>query len=139
MGFYPSEIPSMLPALLRGLELTVAATLLIMAIGLAAGLPVALARMSRSWLLRVPATIYVQVLRGTPVLLQLFYLYYVLPFAGIRLPAWTAGIIGMSAAYTAYLSEIYRAGIEAVDRGQTEAALSIGMSRVQVMRLVILP
>jgi polar amino acid transport system permease protein len=139
MGFYPSEIPSMLPALLRGLQLTVTATLLIMAIGLAAGLPVALARMSRSWLLRLPATIYVQVLRGTPVLLQLFYLYYVLPFAGIRLPAWTAGIIGMSAAYTAYLSEIYRAGIEAVDRGQTEAALSIGMSRLQIMRLVVLP
>ena len=78
-------------------------------------------------------------LRGTPVLLQLFYLYYVLPFAGIQLNAWTAGIIGMSAAYSAYLSEIYRAGIEAIDRGQTEAALSIGMSRVQVMRIVVLP
>ena len=58
----------------------------------------------------LPSTIYVQVLRGTPVLLQLFYLYYVLPFAGIELNAWTAGIIGMSAAYSAYLSEIYRAG-----------------------------
>jgi polar amino acid transport system permease protein len=139
MGFYPNEIPSMLPALLRGLEITVVATFLVMAIALVAGLPVALARMSNVWLLRLPATIYVQVLRGTPVLLQLFYLYYVLPFAGIRLSAWTAGITGMSAAYAAYLSEIYRAGIEAVDRGQTEAALSIGMSRLQVMRLVVLP
>ena len=98
-------------------------------------MPIALARMSRLWWLRVPATFYVQVLRGTPVLLQLFYLYYVLPFVGIKLPPWPAGIIGMSAAYSAYLSEIYRAGIEAVDRGQTEAALAIGMSRVQVMRL----
>src|SRR5438477_856160 len=139
MGFYPNEIPGMLPVLLQGLRITVTATLVVMGIALVLGLPIALARMSKNWLLRVPATIYVQVLRGTPVLLQLFYLYYVLPFAGIKLPPWPAGIIGMSAAYAAYLSEIYRAGIEAIDRGQTEAALAIGMSRVQVMRLVILP
>ncbi len=139
MGFYPNEIPGMLPILFQGLRVTVTATIVVMAIALVLGLPIALARMSRLWWLRVPATFYVQVLRGTPVLLQLFYLYYVLPFVGIKLPPWPAGIIGMSAAYSAYLSEIYRAGIEAVDRGQTEAALAIGMSRVQVMRLVILP
>jgi len=139
MGFYPNEIPGMLPVLFQGLRVTVTATIVIMAIALVLGLPIALARMSRLWWLRVPATFYVQVLRGTPVLLQLFYLYYVLPFVGIKLPPWPAGVIGMSAAYSAYLSEIYRAGIEAVDRGQTEAALAIGMSRVQVMRLVILP
>ncbi len=139
MGFYPNEIPGMLPVLFQGLRVTVTATIVVMAIALALGLPIALARMSRLWWLRIPATFYVQVLRGTPVLLQLFYLYYVLPFVGIKLPPWPAGIIGMSAAYSAYLSEIYRAGIEAVDRGQTEAALAIGMSRVQVMRLVILP
>ena len=139
MGFYPNEIPGMLPVLFQGLRVTVTATIVVMAIALVLGLPIALARMSRLWWLRVPATFYVQVLRGTPVLLQLFYLYYVLPFVGIKLPPWPAGIIGMSAAYSAYLSEIYRAGIEAVDRGQTEAALAIGMSRVQVMRLVILP
>ena len=139
MGFYPNEIPGMLPVLFQGLRVTVTATIAVMAIALVLGLPIALARMSRLWWLRVPATFYVQVLRGTPVLLQLFYLYYVLPFVGIKLPPWPAGIIGMSAAYSAYLSEIYRAGIEAVDRGQTEAAMAIGMSRVQVMRLVILP
>jgi polar amino acid transport system permease protein len=139
MGFYPNEIPGMLPVLFQGLRVTVTATIVIMAIALVLGLPIALARMSRLWWLRTPATFYVQVLRGTPVLLQLFYLYYVLPFVGIKLPPWPAGVIGMSAAYSAYLSEIYRAGIEAVDRGQTEAALAIGMSRVQVMRLVILP
>ena len=139
MGFYPNEIPGMLPVLFQGLRVTVTATIVVMAIALVLGLPIALARMSRLWWLRVPATFYVQVLRGTPVLLQLFYLYYVLPFVGIKLPPWPAGVIGMSAAYSAYLSEIYRAGIEAVDRGQTEAAMAIGMSRVQVMRLVILP
>jgi polar amino acid transport system permease protein len=139
MGFFPSDIPGMLPVLLSGLRVTIIATFIVMALGLVAGLPVALARISSNRLLRLTSTVYVQVLRGTPVLLQLFVLYYVLPFAGIKLAPWTAGIVGMSAAYAAYLSEIYRAGIQAVDRGQTEAALSIGMSRVQVMRLVVLP
>ena len=139
MGFHWDEIPGMLPVLLHGLLITVLATALIMLIAMIVGLPVALARISRHWFLRYPATIYVQFLRGTPVLLQLFYLYYVLPFAGIRLEPWTAGIIGMSLAYSAYLSEIYRAGIEAIDRGQTEAALSLGMSRTKIMRVVVLP
>src|SRR5437867_12856917 len=139
MGFSVSDIPGMLPALLSGLRVTVIATFLIMAVSLAAGLPVALARVSGNPMVRLPSTIYVQVLRGTPVLLQLFVLYCVLPFAGIKLDPWTAGVIGMCAAYAAYLSEVYRAGIQAVDRGQTEAALSIGMSRVQVMRLISLP
>ena len=139
MTFDWAAVPDMMPALLSGLRVTVIATLVIMAIALVVALPIALARMSHHVLFRVPSTIYVQVLRGTPVLLQLFYLYYVLPFAGIKLNAWAAGIIGMSAAYSAYLSEIYRAGIEAIDRGQTEAALSLGMSRVQVMRIVVLP
>jgi polar amino acid transport system permease protein len=139
MGFHWEEIPGMLPVLLHGLAITVFATFLIMAIAMVVGLPVALARISRHWFLRLPATIYVQFLRGTPVLLQLFYLYYVLPFAGIRLEPWTAGILGMSLAYSAYLSEIYRAGIEAIDKGQTEAAMSVGMSRLKIMRVVLLP
>jgi polar amino acid transport system permease protein len=139
MGFYWSEIPGMLPVLLRGLGYTVLATFAIMAISMIVALPVAFGRMSRHWFIRLPATVYVQVLRGTPVLLQLFYLYYVLPFAGIKLDPWPAGLIGMSLAYSAYLAEIYRAGIEAIDRGQTEAAMSLGMSRAKIMKVVILP
>ncbi len=139
MKFDWASIPGMMPALLEGLKVTVLLTIVIMAISLVVALPVALARMSSHRWLRFPSTIYVQVLRGTPVLLQLFYLYYVLPFAGIELNAWTAGIIGMSLAYSAFLSEIYRAGIEAIDKGQTEAALSLGMSRFQVMKIVVLP
>ena len=139
MRFDWAAIPDMMPALLTGLRVTVLLTFVIMGIALIAALPIALARMSTRRWLRFPSTVYVQVLRGTPVLLQLFYLYYVLPFAGIELNAWTAGIIGMSAAYSAYLSEIYRAGIEAIDRGQTEAALALGMSQAQVMRIVVLP
>jgi polar amino acid transport system permease protein len=139
MGFNWAEVPGMMPELLRGLGVTVLMTIIIMAISMVVALPVAFGRMSANPLLRIPTTIYVQVLRGTPVLLQLFYLYYVLPFAGIRLDPWVAGIIGMSLAYSAYLSEIYRAGIEAIDRGQTEAGLSLGMSRAKVMRIVVLP
>jgi polar amino acid transport system permease protein len=139
MGFHWDEIPGMLPVLLHGLGVTVWATFLIMAIAMVVGLPIALARISRVWFLRYPATIYVQFLRGTPVLLQLFYLYYVLPFAGIRLDPWSAGLIGMSLAYSAYLSEIYRAGIEAIDRGQTEAAMSLGMPRTKIMRVIVIP
>ncbi|MEA2527010.1 MAG: polar amino acid transport system permease protein [Thermomicrobiales bacterium] len=139
MGFKWREIPDMMPSLLHGLRITVEATVIIMIIAMLVALPIALARMSRHWYVRVPATVYVQVLRGTPVLLQLFYLYYVLPFAGIRLDPWPAGVIGMSLAYSAYLSEIYRAGIEAIERGQTEAALALGMSHVKVMRVVVLP
>ena len=139
MGFNWDAVPGILPPLLHGMVITVLATFVIMAISMVVALPVAFGRMSRNPLLRIPTTIYVQVLRGTPVLLQLFDLYFVLPFAGIRIDPWPAGVIGMSLAYSAYLSEIYRAGIEAVDRGQTEAALSIGMSRAKVMRVVVLP
>lgn len=139
MRFNWNAIPEILPALFRGLGVTILATIVIMAISMIVALPIAFGRMSRNPLLRIPSTIYVQVLRGTPVLLQLFYLYYVLPFAGIRLQPWNAGIIGMSLAYSAYLSEIYRAGIESIDRGQTEAGLSLGMPTTKVLRVVVLP
>ena len=139
MGFYPAEIPGIFVGLLAGLRTTVILTAVIMALALVLALPVALARMSHLIVLRYPATFFVQVFRGTPVLLQLFYLYYVLPFLGVKLDPWTAGIIGMSLSGSAYLSETYRSGIQAIDRGQTEAALSIGMSSFQVMRIIILP
>src|SRR5438067_12165199 len=113
MGFYPNEIPGMLPVLLQGLRITVTATVVVMGIALVLGLPIALARMSRNWLLRTPATVYVQVLRGTPALLQLFYRYYVLPFAGLTLPTWPAGILGMSAGHAGYRAEPYPRGLEA--------------------------
>ena len=139
MGFYPAEIPGIFVGLLAGLRTTVILTVIIMVLSLVLALPVALARMSHLVVVRYPATFFVQVLRGTPVLLQLFYLYYVLPFLGVKLDPWTAGIIGMSLSGCAYLSETYRSGIQAIDRGQTEAALSIGMSSFQVMRIIVLP
>jgi ectoine/hydroxyectoine ABC transporter permease protein EhuD len=128
-----------LPELFQGALISVELTLSVMALSLVLGLIVALARLTRLRAVRVVATFYVEVMRGTPALLQLFYIYFVLPAFGIRLPPFTAGVIGLTINYSAYLSEVYRAGIQAVARGQLEAAQALGMSRTLMMRLVILP
>jgi polar amino acid transport system permease protein len=130
---------SYLPDLLRGALISVELTLSVMALSLVFGLVVALARLSRFKPVRVAATFYVEVIRGTPCMLQLFYIYFVLPAFGIRVGPFAAGVVGLTVNYAAYLSEVYRAGIQAVAKGQVEAALSLGMSRAKMMRLVILP
>lgn len=133
-------LTSWLPALLGGAELTIGLTLVSMAVALVLGLALALCRLnSRHWYLYWPATAVVEIIRGTPLLLQLFYVYFVLPFIGIRLSPFTAGVIGLSINYGAYLSEVYRSGIGAVDRAQWEAAEALGMSPALAMRRVILP
>jgi polar amino acid transport system permease protein len=86
----------------------------------------------------VGATI-VNIIRGLPIIVQLFYIYFVLPDIGIQLSAFQAGVIGLGIAYSAYQAENFRAGIEAVDVGQIEAAQSIGMRGPMIMRRVILP
>jgi polar amino acid transport system permease protein len=83
--------------------------------------------------------IYVDFIRGTPLLLQLFYIYYVLPYVGIYIPALMAGILGLSLNYAAYLSEVYRSAISAIGKGQVEAARSLGMRPTPIFVLVILP
>ena len=82
---------------------------------------------------------YVEIIRGTPLLLQLIYIYYVLPEIGIRLSAFTAAIIGLTLNYSAYISEVYRAGIVAVAKGQSDAAAALGMTRGLALRRIILP
>jgi polar amino acid transport system permease protein len=82
---------------------------------------------------------FVNTIRGIPILVQLFYIYFVLPDFGIDLNAFQAGAIGLGIAYSAYMSEAFRAGIEAIDVGQIEAAQSIGMTRSLIMRRVVLP
>ena len=128
-----------LPDLLRGALVSVELTFSVMALSLVFGLVVALARLARVRAVRVAATFYVEVVRGTPCMLQLFYIYFVLPAFGIKIPPFAAGVVGLTLNYSAYLSEVYRAGIQAVARGQVEAALALGMSRGKMMRLVILP
>lgn len=128
-----------LPDLLRGALISIELTLSVMALSLVFGLIVALARLTRFRAVRAVATFYIEIIRGTPALLQLFYIYFVLPAFGIKLPPFTAGVIGLTLNYSAYLSEVYRAGIQAVAKGQLEAAQALGMSRTLMMRLIILP
>jgi polar amino acid transport system permease protein len=134
-----SEAGEWVPDLLRGALVSVELTITVMALSLIFGLIVALARLTRFRAVRTVATIYIEAIRGTPALLQLFYIYFVLPAFGLKLPAFTAGVIGLTLNYSAYLSEVYRAGIQAVAKGQLEAAQALGMSRSLMMRLIILP
>jgi len=139
MIFSWHDIAGFVPGLLLGARITVILTFLVMAIALALGLFIALGRLSRWAPLRLLARAYVEIIRGTPLLLQLFYVYYVLPFVGIKFEPFTAGTIALSVNFSAYLSEVYRAGILAIDRGQIEASLSLGMSRALLMRRIVLP
>jgi cystine transport system permease protein len=127
------------PLLLKGAGYTVALSLIGMSLGLALGFGLALMRLSRSPLLRWPASIYVSAIRGTPLLVQLFLIYYGLPQFGIELPPLVAAGIGFSLNIAAYACEILRSAIANVDRGQWEAATVLGMSRGQALRRVILP
>jgi ectoine/hydroxyectoine ABC transporter permease protein EhuD len=128
------------PDLWSGLQITVFLTFTGMALALVIGIALALARLDRRrrWL-TVPAAIFVEIIRGSPLLLQLFYIFYVLPFFGLRLSAMEAGILGLGVNYGAYVSEVFRAGIEAVDHGQWEAARALGMPARVYMPKVILP
>lgn len=135
----PSFLAQTIPLLLEGAKTTVAISVVAMAIALVLGLVAALGRLSRSWPLRAVAGFYVEVIRGTPLLVQLFIVYYGLPSYGIRLGPFTAGFLTLGIHYGAYLSEVYRAGILSIDRGQWEAAASIGMTRRMILREIILP
>ncbi len=124
-----------LPALLRAALVTVALSVLSMALAIVAGGLIAAGRVYGSTLLRTLLLGYVEVVRGTPLLLQLFVLYYGL--SGIvRLPAFVAAVIGLGLNYAAYESEIYRAALQAIPRAQLEAAETLGLSEYQTLRLV---
>lgn len=128
-----------LPLLLRGavtsLEITATATLL----GLSFAFLAALARISRSRVLRVIAAVYVEVFRGTSALVQIFYFFYVLPFLGLNLDAFLAGVLALSLNQGAYGTEVVRAAVLGVDRGQREAAIALNMSPFVTLRRIILP
>ncbi|MDT8857779.1 amino acid ABC transporter permease [Paracoccaceae bacterium Fryx2] len=130
---------SYLPVLMEGVWLTLLVTVLSLLLSTVLGLFWALLSRSKSAILRGISTTFITVIRGIPIIVQLFYIYFVLPGIGINLTALQAGIIGIGVAYSAYQAENFRAGIEAVDKGQIEAAQSIGMNDALVMRRVILP
>jgi len=133
------EWPKYLPRLLSGAVVTVKISVLAMLLAVVVGLVIVLMRLYGIAPLRWAAAIYVEVMRGTPLLIQLFLIYYGLPQIGIRLPASFAAILGLGLNYAASESENYRAGIQAIPKGQMEASQALGMSQWQCLRHVILP
>ncbi len=137
--FSLTEMISFLPTLLAGAWVTVTVSLVAYALALIVGLVFGIARMSRFWPISAMATVYVQFIRGTPLLLQLFFIYYVLPYGGIILSPFASGVSGLTINYSAYMAEVFRSGVQAIPKGQWEAGLSLGMSRRLLMRRIILP
>lgn len=127
------------PQLAEGLFVTVQATALGMLIALTAGLGLAVARRSRSRLVSWPVAFLVEFIRSTPLLVQIYFLFYVLPSAGIQFSPLTTGIIALGVHYSAYCSEVYRAGIEGIPKGQWEAAVALNLGRWHALRDIILP
>ncbi|MEJ2631857.1 MAG: ectoine/hydroxyectoine ABC transporter permease subunit EhuD [Acidihalobacter sp.] len=130
---------SILPILLIGLKVTIEATIFGFVLALVLGLVLAILRSSRFRIVSWMAWFVIEFLRDTPLLVQLFFLFYVLPLYGVSLPALVIGIIGLGAQYSAYCAEVYRGGIEAIDRGQWEAAHALDLSRIMTYKDIILP
>lgn len=131
----------MLGELFRAAGMTVYLAVASFPIAMLLGLTVALGRVYGPWVVRVPLGVYVEVLRGTPLLLQLYCMYYLLPqlIPGFSLSPIQAGILGLAINYSAYEAENYRAGLLAIPRGQMEAALALGMNPFTALRVVIVP
>jgi cystine transport system permease protein len=127
------------PLLKAGVIYTIPLTLITFALGLILAILTALIRLSSWTIPKFIASFYVWVIRGTPLLVQLFIIFYGLPSVGITLSPYLAAIIGLSLSVAAYGSEIVRAAIVSIHKGQWEAAYSLGMSRTQALRRVILP
>lgn len=130
---------SILPIILIGLTVTLKAAAAGFAIALVLGLVFALLRRSRVKMISWPTALIVEFLRDTPLLVQLFFLYYVLPDFGIVLPAFLTGALALGLQYAAYTSEVYRGGIEAVHHGQWEAATALNLTSMQTYRDIIIP
>lgn len=136
------KLAAMLPPILDGAKTTLALFFLTLLLSLPIGLGLALLRVSALRVARQLVNAYIWLMRGTPLMLQLLFIYFALPLIpviGVRLPDFPAAITAFVLNYSAYFAEIFRAGIQAVDRGQYEAAKSLGMSYGQTMRRIVLP
>lgn len=127
------------PRLARALVVTVQATLGGMLIALTLGLLLAIARRARLPVVRLPVVGFVEFVRSTPLLVQIYFLFYVLPGFGVQLSAFATGVLALGLHYGAYCSELYRAGLDGVPRGQWEAAAALNMSRMQTYIRVVIP
>ena len=128
-----------LPILLQGCLVTLQISLISLLLVMVFGIEGALCRISSNRYLNAISSFYVWVIRGTPLLVQLFILYFGLPQLGLKMDSMTAGIVGLAINTGAYVTEIFRAGIQAVDKGQLEAALSLGMNYRQALVRIIGP
>jgi His/Glu/Gln/Arg/opine family amino acid ABC transporter permease subunit len=144
--FDPALAKDSFGTLLQGLQVTIEMTFIVICLCLVLGIVVALGRLSRHWVVRIVTASYVEFIRSTPLLLQLIYIYFVLPFLGqhwgmsfLQLDPFVAGILGLTINYTAYMSEVYRAGIQAIPKGQLDAAAALGMRAFTTTRRVVLP
>lgn len=128
------------PLLLQGAGITIQITALSVGFGMLIGLIVGVARLSNLMLCRTLARLYVDFIRGTPLLVQIFLIYFALPkLTGQRIDPFIAAIVACSVNSGAYVAEIFRAGIQSIDKGQMEAGRSLGMTWMQTMRYVIIP
>jgi len=130
---------SILPILLKGLVVTIQATVVGFFVAAVLGLILAALKASRLRIISWPARFVTEFLRDTPLLVQVFFLYYVLPEYGIVLPAFLTGALALGVQYSAYMSEVYRAGIESVPLGQTEAARALDLSPLRQFSVIIIP
>lgn len=145
MGFiasYQDYILDWLPQMAAAALVTLKVTVLSFLLAVAIGLLMAVLRTSRGRVLNAVAVVYIEFFRGVPIVVVLFWVYYGLPETGVRwliLDSFTAAVIGLGAVGGAFLAEVFRSGIQALHRGQREAALALGMTPVKALRWIILP
>jgi polar amino acid transport system permease protein len=128
-----------LPHLLAGAWTTLVVSFLGLALAAGLAVPLGLARLSPLAALRLPAFLYIDAIRGTPLLVQIFGIYYVLPAFGVELTAFQAAVLALAVNSAAYQAEIWRGGVEALHKGQVESARSLGMSHAQCLRRIVAP
>ena len=131
-----------MPPLIEGTGVTLQVFLITLLLSLPLGLGLALARISRFKSVSVAVNGYIWLMRGTPLMLQMLFIYFALPFVpviGIRLPDFPAAIVAFVLNYAAYFAEIFRAGIQSIERGQYEGARVLGLTYAQTMRRIVLP
>ena len=128
-----------LPELARAAIITIEATLLGFALAAVLGLVFAILRMSKNPWIANPITGFIEFVRGTPVLIQIFFMFYVLPQFGITMPALLTGVLALGLHYATYCSEVYRAGLENIPRGQWEAATALNLTPYRTFKDVIIP
>jgi len=127
-----------LPDLLAAAVITIEATLLGFALAAVLGLVLAILRMLGP-ALSGPVSVFIEVVRSTPLLIQIFFIYFVLPKFGVTIDAFTAGVLALGIHYATYCSEVYRAGIESISRGQWEASIALNLGLATTLKDVILP